>query len=167
MANLSKLALLRVIVAYLGEHAVPPWWASTFTHESGLDFSRYNFVRSHVSAAVAGAVVVARGVHDHRIGRRGIRHLFRFDAGLERAIHRQILEAERDQLAALIGNQNLALDQLGTLATQTVQAPEGPVQVGHLGEEEGEPALVDLAAHYLDGFENGKLVLPYFAGGKT
>ena len=44
----------------------------------------------------------SRAVHDHRIGRRGIRHLVRFDAGLEGAIHRRILETEHDQLAALI-----------------------------------------------------------------
>ena len=164
--SLSPLAQLRVLVAHLGEMSRPAWWNSEFTTPAGLDFSRYNFTRSHVSAAVAGATVAARSMHDERIGRKGTRHLFRLDAGLERAIHREILEADQDELAGMIESADVALANLRSLAQQTVDAPDGPVQVGRLGEEERARAVVDLAAHYLSGFESGRVVLPYFAGSK-
>jgi hypothetical protein len=165
-ASLTPLAQLRVIIAHLGEASRPAWWNSGFTTPAGLDFSRYNFTRSYVSGAVAGATVVARTMHDERIGRKGTRHLFRFDAGLERAVHREILEADQIELAALIENVEVALEHLRRLAQQTVVAPDGPVQIGRLGQEERERAVVDIAAHYLSGFESGRIVLPYLAGSK-
>jgi hypothetical protein len=130
---------------------------------AGLELSRFNFAGTFVSAAVSGATLAARRVHDDRIGRKSTRHLFRFDAGLERAIHREILESDQEALAKLIVSRETALNGLQALAVQTVDAPEGPVQVGWLGEEEKERAVADMAAHYLCGFRKGYLVLPYFA----
>lgn len=166
MTELSPLSGLRVVVAHLGEVQNPRWWASSFTTETGIDFASYNFTKSHVSAAVAGATVAARRVHDVRIGRKGTRHLFRLEGGLERAIHREILEADQSELHALVETPNGALDHLRRLATQTVEAPEGPVQIGRFGDEEKSQAIADLAAHYLSGFERGLVVLPYFSGAK-
>ena len=165
--EVSPLAQLRVLVAYLGETVNPVWWGSQFTTEAGLDFSKINFPRCHVSAAVAGVTVVARRIHDDRIGRKGTRHLFRFAGGLERAIHREILEADQDALGRLIESKEEAMNALSGLAQQTVDAPEGPVQVGRLGDEERETAISDLAAHYLNGFNTGRRVFPYFAGERT
>jgi hypothetical protein len=82
---------------------------------------------------------------------------------MERVIHREILEANQTVLAELIKNRDSALKRLHALTRQTVDAPEGPVQMGWLGEEEKEHAISDLAAHYLCGFLKGYLVLPYFA----
>ena len=163
MPKLSPLSALRVLVSHLGEVSSPKWWDSVFTTNAGLDFSKYTFTRSHVSAAIASAGVEARRVHDERIGRKGTRHLFRFDGGLERAIHREILEADQQYLNELIRSPETALDNLRALAEQTVDAPDGPVQIGRFGDEEQERAAVDLAAHYLSGFETGRLVFPYFA----
>lgn len=161
--ELSPLAQLRITVAYLGESGPSPWWPSQFTTPAGLEFSRFNFAGTYVSAAISGATLAARMVHDDRIGRKGTRHLFRFDAGLERAVHREILEANQEVLAGLIESRQSALERLQALAEQTVDAPEGPVQVGWLGEEEKDRAVADLAAQYLCGFRKGYLVLPYFA----
>ena len=122
-AKLSPLAQLRVLVAHLGETGSPPWWNTEFTTPAGLDFSQYNFTRSHVSAAVSGATVAARAMHDERIGRKGTRHLFRFDAGLERAVHREILEADQSELEKLVESAEMAMDNLRRLALQTVDAP--------------------------------------------
>jgi len=162
-AEMGSLARLRVLLAYLGQVSAPPWWTTTFTTEAGLDFSTYNFARSHVSAAIAGATFAARKIHDDRIGRKGTRHLFRFDGGLERAIHREILEADQRQLASLIASKETAMAELERLATQTVDAPEGPIQIGKLGQEESEAGALELAAHYLSGFASGRQVFPYFA----
>jgi hypothetical protein len=161
--ELSSLARLRVLVAYLGETATVPWWSTTFATEAGLDFATYNFTHSHVSGAIAGATLAARKVHDDRIGRKGTRHLFRFDGGLERAVHREILEADQRQLAGLIANRETAVAELELIATQTVVAPEGPIQIGRLGQEESESGAVELAAHYLSAVTLGRQVYPYFA----
>ena len=159
----SVLSQLRVIVAHLGETSKSPWWTTNFTTEAGLDFSTYNFSHSHVSAAIAGATFAARKIHDDRIGRKDTRHLFRLDGGLERAMHREILEANQTDLVALIENWDVAIAALGRLATQTVDAPEGPTQIGRLGEEESESGAVELAAHYLSAFTSDRQVFPYFA----
>jgi len=159
----SKLVELRIIIAYLGENSQPAWWSSQFTTPAGLEFSRFNFAETYVSASVSGVTQVARTIHDDRIGRKGTRHLFRFDAGLEREVHREILEADQKVLAELIESREVALGRLQELAGQTVDAPEGPIQVGWLGEEEKERAVTDMAAQYLCGFRKGCLVLPYFA----
>ncbi len=161
--GLSPLTQLRIAVAYLGESGPSPWWQSQFTSPAGLEFSRFNFLGTYISAAVSGSTLAARRVHDDRIGRKGTRHLFRFDAGMERAVHREILEADQQTLAGFIESRKSALEWLQSLAGQTVDAPEGPVQVGWLGEEEQERAIADLAAHYLCGFQKGYIVLPYFA----
>jgi hypothetical protein len=160
--GLNPLTQLRIAVAYLGESGPSPWWQSQFTSLAGLEFSQFNFSSTHVSAAIAGATLAARRIHDDRIGRKGTRHLFRFDPGLERAVHREILEADQQALARSIESRESALELLQTLAVQTVDAPEGPVQVGLLGEEDTDRAVVDLAAHYLCGFLKEYQVLPYF-----
>ena len=162
-SDIGALARLRVLVVYLGEVTDPSWWSTSFTTETGLDFATYNFTRSHVSAAIAGATFAARRVHDARIGRKGTRHLFRFDGGLERAVHREILEADQQQLADLIANRETAVAELERIATQTVVAPEGPIQIGRLGQEESESGAVELAAHYLSAVTLGRQVYPYFA----
>lgn len=161
--KISSLAQLRIIVAYLGESSTPPYWLSQFLFPTGIEFSRFSFSSTPVSAAISGATLAARTIHDERIGKKGTRHLFRFDAGLERAVHREILEANQDQLDALINSRESALAKLRALAGQTVDAPEGPVQVGWFGEEEKEGAVLDLAAHYLCGFQKSRMILPYFA----
>lgn len=163
---MPNLARLRVVVANLGEASLPPWWQTQFTTPVGLDFSTYNFVHSHVSAAINGAAVAARSIHDERIGRKGTRHLFRFDGGLERAVHRHILEADQGELEAMIRDRDSAMTVLAGLCRQRVDAPEGPVQIGILGKEEEDEAVAELAAHYLSGFESGRPVFPYFAQSK-
>lgn len=164
MQELSALATMRILVAYLGETAPQPWWPSEFTTEAGLEFSRQNFPRTWASAAVNGAVRDAQAFHDARIGKQGTRHLFRFDGGLEREIHGEILHADQDAVAHLISSRNAALEALRRLVTQTVSAPAGPIQVGERGGELCSEVIADIAAHYLDGFERDEVVLPYLAG---
>lgn len=161
--TLSALAYLRVLVAYLGESAPQPWWHTQFLTEAGLDFFRGVFPKSSASAAVNGAVRAAQEVHDERIGRIGVRHLFRFDGGLERDLHREILHAPAEQIIALVTDRETALATLKKLVVQTVTAAPGPVQIGRLGQETAPDAVADLAAHYYDGFTNDRLIYPYFA----
>lgn len=162
--ELNSLSTLRVLVAHLAETASDPWWSTQFTTEAGLEFMRQSFPRTWAAAAVGGAVREAQGVHDQRIGKQGTRHLFRFDGGLERQIHAEILHADQDAVAALIHDRQASLSHLRSLVTQTVEAAPGPVQVGSLGDENSAATIADMAAHYLDGFERREPVFPYLAG---
>lgn len=164
--QLSPLARLRVLVAHLGESTPQPWWPTQFTTYAGLEFAKQSFPRSWASAAINGASRAALEIHDERIGRTGTRHLFRFDGGLERQVHSEILHAEQKEVAALIADLDTAMANLNALVEQTVTVAPGPVQVGKLGQETAEDVVSDIAAHYLDGFEKGVLVFPYFAGGQ-
>ncbi len=166
MHEWSHLAILRILVAYLGESAPQPWWSTQFLTEAGLDFFRGVFPKSSVSAAVNGAVRAAQEVHDERIGRIGVRHLFRFDGGLERDLHREILHAPPDKIMSLVTDRESALTALKKLVPQTVTAAPGPVQIGRFGQETAPDAVADLAAHYYDAFTNDRLIYPYFAEGR-
>lgn len=163
MKELSALAQLRIITAYLGESAPQPWWPTQFLTEAGLDFFRGVFPKTSASAAVNGAGRAAQEVHDERIGRIGVRHLFRFDGGLERDLHREILHAPPEQIVVLVSDQETALTALKKLVVQTVSAAPGPVQIGRFGQETAPDAVADLAAHYYDAFTNERLIYPYFA----
>jgi hypothetical protein len=164
MSNtISPLASLRIVVAYLGESSSPPWWPTQFLTEAGLDFFRGVFPKTSAAAAVNGTVRAAQEVHDERIGRIGVRHLFRFDGGLERDLHREILHADPEQIMALMPDWETALAALKGLVVQTVNAAPGPVQIGRFGQETAPDAVTDLAAHYYDAFTNNRLVYPYFA----
>ncbi|MDA3951955.1 MAG: BrxE family protein, partial [Spirochaeta sp.] len=70
MSNTSgSLTALRIIVAYLGESASPPWWPTQFLTEAGLDFFRGVFPKTSASAAVHGSIRAAQEIHDERIGK--------------------------------------------------------------------------------------------------
>jgi hypothetical protein len=163
--HLSELAKLRILVAHLGEAAEKPWWPTQFTTHAGLTFSRQNFPRTWASAAINGAVHAAQAIHDERIGKQGTRHLFRFDGGLEREVHSEILHGDQEEIARLVADRETALENIRALVRQTVSAAPGPVQVGTLGTEDDPEILSDIAAHYLDAFERGEQIFPYLAGG--
>lgn len=166
MILLSPISTLRVLVAYLGESATPPWWPTQFTATPGFAFLKDQLPRSWASGAVAGAVRAAREVHDQRIGKASTRHLFRFDGGLERTVRHEILHADQEAVRALVLDRETALESLRALSTQTLTAAPGPVQVGHLGQELSADAVADLAAHYLYGFRADAPIFPYFAGAR-
>lgn len=163
MSELTPLSSLRIVVAHLGESGSPRWWPTQFLTEAGLDFFRGVFPKTSASAAVNGAVRAAQEVHDERIGKIGVRHLFRFDGGLERDLHREILHAPAEHILSLIVNREVALANLKKLVRQTVSAAPGPVQIGRFGQETAADAVADLAAHYYDAFTNDRIIYPYFA----
>jgi hypothetical protein len=67
-------------------------------------------------------------------------------------------------LAALPRTQEKAAAMLGPLASDRVDALEGPVQVGNLRDMRTQRGAEELAKHYLSAIHKGSLVLPYFAG---
>lgn len=159
---INDLLLLRVIVGYLGEAHLYAWWDSNFLSETGLSYLSYNFPRTALVAGVNGASKSAKVIHDKRIGRAQVRHLFRLGNSVDKLIHEGLMQYEKDQLLATISSKDQAIETLKKMATRTVDAPEGPVQIGKVKDIVTKDGITELAAHYLSGFELEQMVLPFF-----
>jgi hypothetical protein len=157
------LVRLRLAVAVLGEERHAGWWRSHFLSEAGLDSLEYNFPRSPLTAGFTATCLAAKRLHDERIGRTGVTHLFRLDPDLEIRVQRT---ASLDSGALLKGfslDRESAMEELALLAGDEIDSPEGPVQVGLLDEAATDRGLAEMARHYHAGFRLGLRVYPYFA----
>jgi hypothetical protein len=157
-----RLVELRLLVGYLGERAQSAWWDTAFLSPTGLRYSAINFPRSAVAAAVVSVTEAARRLHDSRIGKGGVFHLFRLPPVIEEAVHYEILHGDPDPLQALIQTRDAALDALGRVAVERLTAPEGPVQIGTVKTLLYPRSLEELAKHYLDAFLHNRKTFPYF-----
>src|SRR5262245_4142959 len=83
----EQIVLLRLAVCVLGGPQGSGWWRCGFLSESGVDVAAYNFPRKPLAAAFRASVKVAKRLHDDRIGKRGIAHLFRFPVDFENSLH--------------------------------------------------------------------------------
>ena len=164
-ALLKDLAVLRLLVVHLGETVEPAWWTTSFTSAEGLEVCRQTFPRSWVSAAVGGASRAACEVHDTRIGRNRASHLFRFGGGLERQLHRELLQADQDELAGLLESKDSVLEHLKALNRSGESEPgtKGPVEVKRSKNAFGETELSSIARAYYEGFLRNEPVFPYFS----
>ncbi len=75
---MQQYAKLRALVAYLGESASPKWWDTAYLNDVGKKYLIINFPRTSLAAGVNGAGLAAKRLHDERIGRTRVYHLFRF-----------------------------------------------------------------------------------------
>src|SRR5262249_26837533 len=121
---------LRLLVAFLGEKSQANWWDSAFLTPTGLRFLQTTFPRTAPEAALRSASHAARLLHDSRIGRVGVFHLFRLPVEKEdslESITSQIKELDITQLTA---STEAVLSELAALSQTRLSAPTGPVQVG-------------------------------------
>jgi hypothetical protein len=72
-----QIIKLRLLVGFLGEKRQFNWWDSGFLAPTGLRFLQTIFPRTAVEAALRSTSQAARALHDSRIGRVGVFHLFR------------------------------------------------------------------------------------------
>jgi hypothetical protein len=72
------------------------------------------------------------------------------------------VSGSRDEVEALIADQDAAFRALTDLGSEPAAAPEGPVQLGDSKTLSSGSAISKLAAFYLDAFRTGKVTLPYF-----
>ena len=85
---------------------------------------------------------------------------------MEEDLHRNLLFAEPGPYLSLIESKESALETLKEMVSDTVGAPEGPVQIGTLKNKIKDSDLRELAVHYYDAFRNEKMCFPYFAVGR-
>jgi hypothetical protein len=158
----ESYARVRLLVCYLGEKHAAGWWQTACLAATGRQFLEINFPRSALCAGVHAATAAAQRIHDERIGRTGVFHLFRLPYRFEDRIHSFLLNEDQVSLWQLIADKDTALAQLRPFVDATLDAPEGPVQVGTEADIDGPRGVSEIAKHYLSGLENGRLCLPYF-----
>ena len=159
----EKYITLRTIVGYLGEKPQYNWWDTNFLSPIGLQYLAINFPRSSFVAGVTSVSEAARRLHDSRIGKGGVYHLFRFPLSIEESIHNILMGFDSTVLIPDLKDKEAAVSKLKSLIDSTVEASEGPVQIGTEKQIQKEFTIAELAKHYLDAFTNGKQVLPYFS----
>jgi len=157
-----SLAELRFLVGYLGERDQAAWWDTAFLSPTGLRYATVNFPRSFVAAAGVSVTEAARRLHDSRIGKGGVFHLFRLPPVIEETVHSEMLHSDPEQVKAIIQSRDAALDALGRVAVERLKAPEGPVKVGTVKTILYPRSLEELAKHYLDAFLHNRKTFPYF-----
>ena len=164
---LNQLVFLRYSVGLLGQRSGNSWWDSNFLTDAGLDSLDYNFSRSPLSAGYSATCMAAKRLHDDRIGRTGVTHLFRLDPDLEILVQRAASSEEGRALKSLPRDPEKLKTTLAELAQGEIDSPEGPVQIGTLEHAGTERGITELARHYHAAFRLGHRIFPYFAAKRS
>ncbi|HOC24336.1 MAG TPA: BrxE family protein [bacterium] len=159
----NTLSVLRLLVGYLGEKPQFAWWDTNFLSPIGQQFMTINFPRTALSAGIQAVSDAARRLHDERIGKGGVYHLFRLPTALEEDIHQIILQGHPHLAVARIQNRESALDELKNQSSDITIPGSGPVLLGKISELENGPTLGRLAALYHQAFAAGTSSFPYFS----
>ena len=154
--------MLRGLVAFLGEKEQSGWWDCAFLGAIGQRYLSITNPRSHAAAGLMAAHEAARLVHDQRIGKGRVFHLFRFPHAFERRLHRHVLTEDITGLLAAIGTRDKALAALQALAKESDPLADGPLRLGDARSIESPAMVSKLAGIYLGAFRSGKQTMPYF-----
>lgn len=152
-----KLDRIRWLVAFLGGKKNGGWWDCSFMDETGIKFLANSFPRSAASAALQATSEAAQRIHDEALGRIGSYHLFRLPLQIED--HLLEVRSEDPELPV----QEAALKELAGMADASIDAPEGPVQIGIEKRILTDTSVRELAAHYHSAFSKGIQCYPYFS----
>ena len=162
MNRIETLAKLRILTAFLGESDQFGWWPTSFLSPTGRRYLEFNFPRTVTSAGVYSISQAAKELHDQRIGRRGVFHLFRLPHAIEQDIHALLAtEAER-QFASLIQSQDQAIKELEEMAEGQDMSAEGPVRISGIAQLTHKNSLRKVAACYCQAFKGDQQTYPYF-----
>lgn len=161
--QVKNLALLRVAIGFLGEQANPRWWTSSFCGSNGKAFLAPVFPRTYVHAQYQGVVSAAALVHDDRIGVGNVFHLFRLPEDIEQALQSSGKDEINMALTDVMRDVDSAKKFLRGHAGSVQKTSQGPVKVGHLSALRDTSVWKDVAAFYLNGFEQQRETFPFFS----
>lgn len=164
--RVSEFAALRLLVAFLGEKEQLSWWDSSFLNTTGRRFLAIDYPKTALAAAVNAASESARRVHDERIGKGRVAHLFRLPPMLEHRLHQQLLQPEATRMEAWLTTKDAALTQLAELAGKDTESASGPFRIGAVAALGAADTVGRLAGAYLHSFREGQQSMPYFADNK-
>jgi len=159
----EDIAILRMLVGFLGEKNQYGWWASSFLSSESVAFLSPVFSRSCLLSQIHGVTAAACEIHDQRIGVGDVFHLFRLPEDIE--VRLQKLYSS-DKLTVDVGevlySRDNALAQLDRMS-QSIGSPElGPLLLADKSSVRDTHIWSVNAAHYLSGFRHGSEVYPYF-----
>ena len=154
---LGHLGRLRWLVGFLGSKKNAGWWDCSFMDSTGIQFLTNAFPRSAASAALQATAEAAQRDHDDALGRIGSYHLFRLPIQIEDRL--QDIEIQDEATAT----KEAAMEELAAMADASIEAPEGPVQVGIEKKILTDTSLKELAAHYHSAISKGIRCYPYFS----
>jgi len=161
-SRIEQLTLLRALVAFLGEKDQFGWWDCSFLGSTGRKFLAITHPRSHVVTGVMAACEAARRVHDARIGKGRVYHLFRLPHATEQKLQRYSLTEKKAALVAAFESKDKALQALEALAKDSDGTPEGPIKLGGAKTLLSSTITGKLAGLYLGAFRASKQTMPYF-----
>ena len=163
MSSSNTILLVRLAVAFLGEKAQGGWWDSAFLNRVGFEYLGLIYPKTAAKAALTAAYEAACRLHDERIGRGRVVHLFRMAPDVEMALRRDMTPATLSDLGAqcTLEAAYSILDKVACGAHAI--AGVGPVQIGNLKDSSSPAAHARLAASYAAGFRSATPVFPYFA----
>lgn len=163
MQKFSSICGLRIAVAHLGEKPQSGWWDTAFLNQIGFRYLGLVYPKTTASACITSASEAACRVHDERIGKGRVGHLFRLSLETETKLKAELAKLTTADLAEFCspGAASRFLEEFAA----RVKAPDtvGPIQIGSLKEMETEKGLQRLAAAYAAGFKSSKPIFPYFA----
>lgn len=159
---IEDLITLRAIVGFLGEKPQFGWWDTNFLSETGLKFLNITFPRTALSAGVNSVTEAAKRLHDSRIGKGRVYHLFRMPEFAEQRISKRLLDYDSSTLLPLLKDKDGALEKLHSVTENSLESIEGPIQLGS-GKNLFQLSYIQkVAKHYEYAFENEKQTFPYF-----
>lgn len=155
-ALLAKLNRLRWLVSIVGSKRNAAWWDCSLMDETGIKFLANPFPRSASSAAFHATTEAAQRIHDTALGRIGCYHLFRLPLTIEDRL------MEIPEFDVNLPSKEEAMAKIAEMADASIDAPEGPVQIGIEKRILTDTSLRELAAHYHSAFSKGIRCYPYF-----
>lgn len=159
LQDVTAVASLRVLVAYLGEQS-PAWWSSQFFSPNAAAFLGPVFARTLFQAQCQGATAAAARLHDEHIGVGRAFHLFRMPEGVEQAIAANLVDsAFEKEIRPFLTGRDQALQHLSGLA-ENAEASDGPVALGELSDDLDRKIKV-MAGLYHDAFSKGIKTFPF------
>jgi hypothetical protein len=161
--RLSAFLQLRIAVAFLGEREQSAWWNTAFLNSLGFRYLRLPFPKTAGSAATLASFSAACRIHDERIGKGGVGHIFRLPEEDEMRLRRELSSLSVCDMEAMC-SVVAAASVLASIANSTKPAVgTGPVHVGAMKDLTSRAGLARAAASYAAAFHAGTHVFPYFA----
>jgi len=160
--RIDTLITLRALVGFLGEKPQFGWWDTNFMSEVGRKYLQIIFPRTSFSAGIISVSEAARCLHDSRIGKGKVYHLFRLPELEEMKIHKKLADFEASALLSLLQTKDDALKELQALSGGSFDTADGPVQLGTAKDFIKLNALKNMAGSYAQAFARDIKAFPYF-----
>ena len=165
--TIQRLVRLRLSVAVIGQRNHAGWWDCQFLDQAGLESLDYNFPKAPLAAGFTATCLAAKRLHDERIGRTGVTHLFRLEPELEMLVQRAATQDSGIMLHEMALDHEACMAELARQAGEEIDSPEGPVQVGTLEHGSTYRGVTEMARRYHAGFRLGLRIFPYFAARRS